>query len=115
MDDNIRIALVKELANYEKPINETLEKLSKFEWDFDGQSYLMKTEILKCVLQRYIAGAVSEGNLEDWANALEGREDIKYANPKKDIVKEIIYELANPTLVGKVNVKKCNNYLKMIL
>lgn len=114
MGHNIRIALIKELANYEKPINETLEKLLKFEWDFDGEPYLMETKNLKYVLQKYIDGTVSDDNLENWANALEGREDIEYAKPKEDIMMVINYELANPILVGKINVKKCNDYLKMI-
>jgi hypothetical protein len=54
--------------------------------------------MLKHVLKSYLNGDISELDVELWANLVESREDIS-ATP---IVRQAIFELANPDLEGKL-------------
>jgi hypothetical protein len=52
------------------------------------------------MLERFLSGDLTSGDLERWANAIEGREDIGLDADAADALKEVIFELANPLIQG---------------
>lgn len=52
------------------------------------------------MLERFLSGELTSGDLERWANAIEGRDDIGLDTDAADALKDVIFELANPTLQG---------------
>ena len=53
------------------------------------------------LLSLYGQGAVSASEVEAWANAIEGREDIEVADA---LSKDLLHELANPLLTQPLSV-----------
>lgn len=72
-------------------------ELAVFPWDSEELVDLGASALAE-ILQRYLAGYVSPVDLTEWADAIEGREDIGFRSPKGRMIKEIIYEIANPDL-----------------
>lgn len=56
----------------------------------------MESEHISAILGRFLAGDISDTDVEAWANAIECREDIGFLQPSS--VAEAIWELANPLL-----------------
>lgn len=97
-----RSKLLNELLNMNSPINDIYNELNKFSWDSEEELVsLTKKHIFK-ILKNYQQGIISAEEIEDWANAIENREDIGRENSYKDLIDEILYELANPYLTEKM-------------
>lgn len=67
-------------------------------WDSDRQLVILKRQDVAAILERYLANELSAADVEDWANALENREDLGYEQGSKDLLSLVIEELANPLL-----------------
>jgi hypothetical protein len=50
------------------------------------------------VLGRFINEELNENEVEAWANAIEGREDIDYEIGYEELLSDVIHQLANPLL-----------------
>lgn len=57
------------------------------------------TADLRAVLERYANGELSDRDVENWANLVEGREDIQVEENDK----EVLFELANPELTQQLS------------
>lgn len=53
---------------------------------------------LLAALQKYLGSMVDAAQLEDWANAIECREDIDFEAGHEDMLQQAIFQLANPLL-----------------
>jgi hypothetical protein len=73
------------------------KELSVYPWDCDETLYIITSEDIRSVLDQFALNIIDEKVLEDWANAVECREDLGYENDELD---EIIFELANPDISG---------------
>ena len=78
---------------------ETLtHELSQFKWDSEKELVLLTKQHILRILQLFLAGQIKISEIEDWANAIECREDIGREKSSKDLINEIMHELANPEL-----------------
>ena len=50
------------------------------------------------LLDKYLKGELTESQVEEWANALECREDVGLLPEKQIEIQEVIFQLANPSL-----------------
>jgi hypothetical protein len=98
MTERARRELLRELLALKRPTAEVLRTLARFGWDSDELVTLSAGEALR-VVGRFLQGEVSEEDLEEWANGIEGREDVGFSPSN---LREMIFELANPGLVGPV-------------
>ena len=102
-----RQIILNKLINYEEPIEVLQKNLKGISWDCDTDLVLLETKHLKQMFSLFTAGKIRESILEEWANLIEGREDIGFEN---DDIKNIVFELANPILYGDINLGKVENY-----
>lgn len=72
--------------------------LSGLPWDSDTPLVTLTRPDIVRVLHRYLSEAMSSIDVEDWANAIEGREDIQYEIGYEEPLSKVIYQLANPLL-----------------
>ena len=93
-----RKELLLDLIRYKNPIEQTLQRLQKYEWDSSEIVMLTKKEIVE-ILDRCLQGEFEYSQIENWATSLEVREDIQLGEQEK----EIIHILANPKLYGELN------------
>ena len=80
------------LVNFDQPLSTILPILKTFPWDSSEAIITLKKEHL------IVNNALSVTDLESWADAIECREDITYETDYEDLINDIIFLLANPTL-----------------
>jgi len=87
---------LQELLQFARPIDELTRTLSAYGWDFSEPLVALSPMHLSSVLKRYLAGELSGAQIEQWANAIEGREDVQYL--PSSLTGLALHELANPLL-----------------
>lgn len=97
-----RINVLNLLLEMNKSLPEIKKLLSQFEWD-SNELVMLETKHVKNILECYQSGEINENIVEEWANAVENRDDIGYPEHNGKLIKEVINELANPLLTQKLN------------
>lgn len=90
-----RTATLDALVKVTMPISEAVSRLAEFPWDSDAELVSLAPEDFYHVLSLFKQGTLSAVEVENWANALEGRDDVGISSP---LAQELLYELANPLL-----------------
>ena len=91
-----RAALLAKVVRYELPLEETLLMLSAFGWDSDQELYQLSSQDVIALLDRYLEGALTAAQVQHWAELLEMRDDVGFEVKQTDLLKQIIFRLANP-------------------
>jgi hypothetical protein len=91
-----RTSQLKELLHFSRPVADVVSDLSAFGWDSDEELVTLEAAHISTVLNRFLAGDISAADVEDWANAIECREDIGLFQGSP--VADALDELANPVL-----------------
>jgi hypothetical protein len=87
---------LEELLQFSRPIAGVVSDLSAFGWDSDEELVTLEPSHISAVLNRFLSGEISVADVEDWANAIECREDIGLI--QESPVADALDELANPLL-----------------
>ncbi|MCX6132136.1 MAG: hypothetical protein NTX25_24150 [Proteobacteria bacterium] len=106
----MRNEIIENLINLDRSLEEIRMKLKTLSWDSD-EEILMTKESAKSVLARYINDSIDLQTLTEWANMIEGREDICYEQPCSNDLKQLIFDLANPDLQESFNKNKAKDWL----
>lgn len=96
--------LLNKLIQFKAPITELITALRQFGWDKDELIQLQRHDII-AILKQYLQSEFTESDIEEWANALEGREDIGFEVGYEEVIREVIFELANPELIQPLSRK----------
>lgn len=75
--------------------------LAHFAWDTETLLVNLQAIHISNALSKFLAGEVSAGEIESWANAIECRDDIAY-EPQSP-VGAALHELANPRLTQSLS------------
>jgi hypothetical protein len=102
------------LVNFDQPLSTILPILKTFPWDSSEAIITLKKEHLRDILDRYLNNALSATDLENWADAIECREDIAYKIDEEDIINDIIFYLANSTLNDPLSPKTIEQYISQL-
>ncbi len=78
---------------------------------FDSEVELVKVtkEDLANVLNKFLLNEITADDLELWANFIECRNDLNYAE-----IEDYIYALANPVLVGEIDIIKISKMVQLL-
>lgn len=106
--------ILKNLVEFSKTLDELSYDLSSLNWDYEEEPFIVYSNQIVEVLNRYIVGEFNSHEIETWANLIECREDIKFEEEKEDILENIIYQLANPVLEGDITPKLCTEMIRII-
>ena len=96
-----RTALIARLVTEPRLAADLSPRLSAFGWDSDELVTLTRSHIVD-VLTAYAAGDLLASEVEQWANAVESRDDVGFDHDHEDAVREAIFQLANPLLEGRL-------------
>jgi hypothetical protein len=102
MNIDERIRALRDLIELREPIPVAISRLRLFPWDSDATLVILTSTDLIRVLDRYLRGELSNTEVEEWAEALEGRDDIGYEPKLGDTLRQIIFDLANPLLATAI-------------
>jgi hypothetical protein len=103
MMNDIRHKILKSLLTFDRPLGELRQKLSKLEWDSENSLIRLSADHVRLVLARFLKGELSAAAVEEWANLIECREDIGFEPEFEAVLKDLIFELANPGLVHPID------------
>jgi hypothetical protein len=105
---------LKALANLDQPLSTILPILKTFAWDSNQTIITLKKEHLIHILNQYLNHSLSAIDLENWANAIECREDITYETESEDFINDIIFDLANPILNAPISPEIVKEYITQL-
>lgn len=106
-----RMSVVRELLEQTRPLGQTIHALSLFDWDYEGPKLVLSKSHLENALEKFINGNLSAAEIENWANSIEGREDIEYKRDEADQIDSALFELANPLLTQELNFVRAQQLL----
>ncbi|MBO3759303.1 hypothetical protein J5J09_06030 [Ciceribacter sp. L1K22] len=112
IDDRDRITAVRALARLERPLDDVLIAVSKFEWDYHGSPFILRKKYVEDILQRYLSRKLTDVELETWADAVELREDIAFDENHSQWLEDVITTLSSHELNGPTNRDRILSFLK---
>jgi hypothetical protein len=98
MTHHERKSVLEDLLRLNAPIDNLVIMLRNFPWDSEVECATLSAAHLVNVLGSFLSDRISAAAVEEWANAIEGREDIGFEADKEDLLREHLHELANPLL-----------------
>lgn len=84
-----------DLIKLRKPLGVAIAKVRQLPWDSDEELAMVQPDDVARVLAGFLGGFLSAEAVEDWANAIECRDDIGFMPMA---MKGVVEELANPLL-----------------
>lgn len=97
-----RIEALRDLIELRASISVATSRLRSFPWDSDSALVTLTAIDLIRAIDEYLRGDLSKAEVEEWANAIEGRDDIGYQPSIGDTLKQVIFEMANPLLATEI-------------
>jgi hypothetical protein len=91
-----RISALRVIVAYQLPVDGALADLASYGWNSDVESVTVAAAEVRSILQRYVAGALSEDDLTRWAEIIEGRDDIALDPVHQEALAMVVFTLANP-------------------
>ena len=98
-----RRRILRSLLEMDRPLDEILRELAGFPWDSEEELETLRPPQVIGILRRYASGTLGAGEVEKWANAVEGRDDIGFEANHRALLQEVIFTLANPALQGALS------------
>jgi hypothetical protein len=74
-----------------------------FAWDSDEELVTLTRAHVGSVLERYVRSELSRDEVGAWAEAIEGRDDIGLEAGHRDLLKSILFELANAPIKRRLS------------
>jgi hypothetical protein len=102
-----------DLLNFSRDLESIRLDLKNFKWD-SKEIMLLERVHLKDILSKFINGKISNEEISDWADLVEARDDIGYEISYEDLIKEIIFNLANPEINYPLNSKEAKKYMEKL-
>ncbi|WP_426300244.1 hypothetical protein [Arthrobacter sp. R-11] len=91
---------LRDLVELRCPVPEALKRLSAFGWASDTELMKIVLEDITRALKRFEAKSLAAQDLEAWAEALQGREDLLLDPTTRDFLADALFELSTPELFG---------------
>jgi hypothetical protein len=113
-NENNRLALVRQLLEISAPLEEIMKRLSMMDWEYEGDGVKLTKRHLAAALARYLRGELTVSDVENWANQIEGREDVQFEAGSEQLIGSILYEIANPTLTYPLDIVRARALLEMM-
>jgi hypothetical protein len=111
---NTRKELLLQLLTRSRPMKSVLEELAEYGWDSDRDLVVVTRHYLMLALQEFTDGHLSAADLVSWAEALEAREDVGFESGYEELVKCVVFTLANPEINHPLTLLKAARYIQQL-
>ena len=112
LEDRCRV--LEELVRLSAPIHDIKTRLSQYPWEAERELVLIRPEHVISILRKFSKQAISASDVEDWANLIEGREDVGFESQFEDIGRDVLYELANPQLTRPLTLDLASEWIQRL-
>lgn len=89
-------------------------ELESFEWDSEQELATLNVVDMARMLEGYLSSFVSQSEIEEWANLIEGRDDIGFEKENELVLREVLFEIANPELTKPLTLQSAKEALKKL-
>jgi len=100
-----RQAVLSSLIQFNEPVTRLKVALESFPWDVNHPIITVTRDDVIAILLRFTASEFDADVLEEWANLVEGREDIQFEPDHAEAISDAIFQLANPAVCGPLTSK----------
>jgi len=104
-----RIEALRQIVRFGENRDLAYVALARFPFDRDVELLEVSKLDLILALNMFLANEITADDLEMWANFIECREDLNYEE-----IEDYIYALANPELVGELDLIKIKKMVQFI-
>ena len=80
---------------------QAVTELARFPWDCDVELVQLRRPHLLAVLDEFQRGSISASDLEDWTEALTGRDDLAVEDEE---LREALFQFSTPELFDPLHV-----------
>lgn len=94
---------IRDLIHLRRPLNEVHALLSAAAPPSQDDLATLVTQDISHVLNEFLSGRLSTTELEAWAEAVHGCEDIALDPDDRDFLADALFELSTPELCGPAN------------
>jgi hypothetical protein len=101
------------LVLFDKPLKETLAVLDHFDLSGENELVVLQNKDIISILKRFLQSELSAQDVNDWASALELRDDVKFGCGDSDIF-IVIFKLATPELEGGVTAQRAMALIELL-
>jgi hypothetical protein len=98
-------AALRMLVEYSQPLVQIKAELGKHPFDTNECLFVITPAHMRDILERFLSGALSAEQVEDWANLIEMRDGLEFADGEDGPSRECLHELANPLLTEPLTKK----------
>ena len=95
MREEERRSIIQSLVDLDRPVTEIEALLAPLPWDYPKPLDRLTYNHIRSVLLRFLAGNLDAKDLEEWAELVEMRDDIEFADER---TKEVIHMLSTPQI-----------------
>jgi hypothetical protein len=106
--------LLVDLIELRLPLSEAVAAVRELPWDSDVELVLLTRASVGALLQLYLRGELSPADLETWANAVEGRDDIGAEPGYEELLRAFVFETANPLLAEPISDSYARRWLESL-
>ena len=106
--------ILNSLLQWDQPLAQLTSLVQELDWDSEEELVFLSPNHIQSALERFLKGEVTASEVESWANLIEGREDVGFQTNTETLLKELIYELANPTLTHPLTQQTANAWLQRL-
>jgi len=103
--------ILTDLISFKKSLNQLNNELSKYPWDVEEPILVITKVDFYNILEKCIKEEITHDELEYWANIIECRDDLDF---EEEVLQEIIFELANPEINGKISIEKLKEIIDVL-
>ena len=94
---------LQDLVELRVPLRVALGALAHYPWDSETEYLTVTRRHILEPLNAYATSLITPEELVAWAEALSGREPFGFADGKRGLVAESIFQLSSPELFGPVD------------
>jgi len=113
-DDRRRRDALVDLVDLRVSLSAAIAATKQLPWDSDVEQVLLSRANVVGLLARYLRRELSSDDLEAWANAVEGREDIGVEPHDAEMLRKFIFEFANPELAHPISDSSVHRWLNRL-
>ena len=108
-----RRAALRNLVMLAEPVDVALRSLARYRWG-DTVSVQVEASHVVHLLEAFVEGRISSDEVERWAFALVGRDDVEYDQRWPAEIAQFMFEAENPEIEGTLSVDRASEWIRKL-
>ena len=92
------------------PVERAVQRLKEFPWDSERELAILTRVDAQRLLTAFLDGRLVAAQCQEWAFALEGRDDLALEGGSENLLKNFLFEISSPELNGELTTRKAEEW-----